>query len=77
MRYKRLTKKFLIAFSMLSLTVFILIAVVCFLKNYFYAFLSPFFSYLDSIGINTMVLLLTGGAALILGIIAYLLYDKM
>ena len=77
MKHANVLRSILLAFIIILFVVFGLIAFICLAKNYFHSFFSPFFSYLDSIGVTAAVLLLIGGCSLILGLLLYRLWDKL
>ena len=74
---KHIIKKFLFVLSTILFVVFILTAIVCLIKNYFYSFFTYFFAYLDSVGITTTALLTISICSLIGGLFAYFVFDKI
>ena len=77
MKHINILKTILLVLSIILFIVFILIAFVCLIKNYFHSFFYPLVAYLDSIGATTTVLLLIGCCSLILGLFVYYLRDKL
>lgn len=74
--FVKMIKKILLILSILFLTIFFILGFVCVVGNYFYDIANSFFSWLNSIGITTGVLIISSIIALVLGIVFWTLYDK-
>ena len=66
-----------IIMSIILFLLFYIAGLICVIDAYFHQFFTIFFSYLDSIGLTTTVILVIEWSSFIVGFLLYSLYERL
>lgn len=77
MKLKTILRKMLLIMSIILFLLFYIAGLICVIDAYFCQFFTFFFSYLDSIGLTTTVILVIEWSSFIVGFLLYSLYERL
>lgn len=77
MKLKTTLRKILLFVSIILFFLFFIVGFICAIDLYFPRFFTGFFSYLDSMGLTTTVLLIIEWGSFIVGFLLYSLYERL
>lgn len=77
MKLKTTLRKILLFVSIILFFLFFIVGFICAIDLYFPQFFTGFFSYLDSMGLTTTVLLIIEWGSFIVGFLLYSLYERL
>jgi hypothetical protein len=77
MKLKTILRKMLLIMSIILFLLFYIAGLICVIDAYFASFFTFFFSYLDSIGLTTTVILVIEWSSFIVGFLLYSLYERL
>lgn len=77
MKLKTILRKMLLIMSIILFLLFYIAGLICVIDAYFHPFFTIFFSYLDSIGLTTTVILVIEWSSFIVGFLLYSLHERL